>query len=197
MKLEDFETLQDAHAYTETQGRLISPDMMLSFITGFGLIGPLIDAPATDLAKSVKAAMTFGSEFNLITGHPQTIIALANGLVAQGTVPQNFIDALVAYANPTVYQFLTSTEYDFQFDKGTYTLLPLIKTGTSVVINVTTTCELHNPAVFGLNPLTDKYEKVTAFMRVRAVGKYEAKLQPTLLHWNYFVADAYGVIEAV
>jgi len=114
MKLSDFATLAEAQAYIETRGKMISPDMMLSFITGFGLIGPLIDAPATDLAKSVKAAMTFGSEFNLITGHPQTIIALANGLVAQGTVPQNFIDALVAYANPvyTPFEFATQAEFD-------------------------------------------------------------------------------------
>ena len=126
MKLSDFATLAEAQAYTETKGRLVSPDMVLSFITSFGLVDGLITNPTTNESKAVQAAFQFGSEFNLMNGHPSSISPILDVMIENGLASNDFKAALVAYANPVAYPFAgaTQAEFDDAKDVGETLLLP-------------------------------------------------------------------------
>jgi hypothetical protein len=119
MKLQDFNTLDEAKAYSETQGKLISPDMMLAMLTKFGLVKSVLDA-TTDEALALKLAFQFGSEFNLINNHQASVKDLLDKMVTDGLVNQAFVDYAIAYANPVVYPFADTTLTQFNNAKGIY-----------------------------------------------------------------------------
>jgi hypothetical protein len=87
-------------------GKMISPDMMLAFLTSFDLVDILdtvaenASTPVTKEAKGLRKAFSFGSEFNLITGHPASQISLLLQLETDNVIPQAFVDYCIAYANP-------------------------------------------------------------------------------------------------
>jgi len=148
-KLERFWNTSDvAHAIQQKrQEPLICQIWACHLLRGLGWIGPHDWCSCYRLANQSRPLMTFGSEFNLITGHPQDHHRpLANGFSSNKVqFPQNFIDALVAYANPAP-STISNLDWVWLFS------LTKVYTSTSAfknwhqccVINVTTTCELHN-----------------------------------------------------
>lgn len=104
--------LDEAKVYTTTTGRMMSPDVMLSYIDGYNLVTQLIDAPTTSQGKTVRAAFNFGSEFNLIRLHPLSVELALDKLVTDNIVPQGFATALINYANPEVTPFKDKTIED-------------------------------------------------------------------------------------
>jgi len=140
MLLSDFSTLEDAQSHTTTTGKLISPDMMLSFITSFGLVDALITTPTTNESKAVQAAFQFGSEFNLMNGHPSSIAPILDVMIAGGLASEAFKSTLVSYANPVTHPFADTTqaEFDEAKDAGETLLLPANSSQHKATINITT-----------------------------------------------------------
>tara|TARA_R110000868_G_scaffold244061_2_gene500205 strand:- start:601 stop:1227 length:627 start_codon:yes stop_codon:yes gene_type:complete len=140
MKLSDFATLAEAQAYTETKGRLVSPDMVLSFITSFGLVDGLITNPTTNESKAVQAAFQFGSEFNFIDGSPTSIVPILDILIAEGLANVELKTTLVAYANPITHPFADATqaEFDDAKDPGETLALPANSAQHKSIINIAT-----------------------------------------------------------
>ncbi len=116
MKLSDFETLQDAKAYSEAKGRMISPDMMLAFIATFE-IGRAIENEDSEAAFAFRKALQFGSEFNLMINHSSNVIQLLSQIQAAS---QEFKDYVVNYANPVVFPFSDVTQSQFNMAKGVF-----------------------------------------------------------------------------
>jgi hypothetical protein len=112
MNLQDFNALEDAQAHSTTSSRMISPDMMLALLTKFGLINAIMQAN-TDEATALKLAFQFGSEFNLMNGHPASVKDMLDKMVLDGLATQYFVDYAVSYANPLLYPFLDATQQDF------------------------------------------------------------------------------------
>ena len=140
MLLSDFSTLEDAQTHSKTTGQLISPDMMLSFITLFGFVDALITNPTTNESKAVQAAFQFGSEFNLMNGHPSSISPILDVMIGDGLASTDFKAALVAYANPVTHPFAETTqaEFDEAKDVGETLLLPANSAQHKSIINITT-----------------------------------------------------------
>ena len=99
MNLVDFETLEAAQAYVEGKGRVMSPDIMLSYITSFSLVDALIRNPISNEGEAVQAAFQFGSEFNFIVGHPQSVTSMLDTMVLNAEVPIEFKNAVTLYCN--------------------------------------------------------------------------------------------------
>ena len=118
-KLLDFESLAQAQTYPHYQGKMISPDIMLSFLTVFNLIDILdtvaerLDTPVTKEAKALRKAFTFGSEFNLIINHPASQIVLLNQMKTDNIISQSFVDYCISFANPVTYPYADVTQEDF------------------------------------------------------------------------------------
>jgi hypothetical protein len=124
MKLSDFNTLEEAQAYTENGSRMVSPDMMVAFMATFQHINTIMSA-VTEPAKALQLALQFGSEFNLINGHPASVKPLLDRMVVDGTVTQEFSDYATAYANPVKTPFANATQADW--DKAQLQLNPTTK----------------------------------------------------------------------
>ena len=140
MELKDFDTLTEAQGCTEAKGRMISPDMMLTFLAKNGVIDVLyIDANSSGLAKALSKAFQFGSEFNLMNGHPKSIGSMLDVMISLNELTQAFKDECVAYANPVIYPFANATLAQFNMAKKIYTAKPISFTqGKDVIITVNT-----------------------------------------------------------
>ena len=112
MKLTDFSSLADAQAHTITGTKMISPDMMVAFITSFQLVNTIMTG-TTNEAKGFQLGIQLGSEFNFINGHPAAVTSLLAKLVVDGIVTQAFQDYCVAYANPMSKPYENSTQADW------------------------------------------------------------------------------------
>jgi hypothetical protein len=118
-KLSEFGTLVAAQTHPDYQGKMISPDMMLAFLTGFSLVSILdtvaerASTPNTEEAKGLRKAFSFGSEFNLIIGHPASQVVLLNKMKDDNIISQAFVDYCITYANPVTYPYADATQEDF------------------------------------------------------------------------------------
>ena len=138
MNLSDFADLQTAQAHTEVKGRMISPDMMVSFLTAHNLINTVLNS-STDGAKGLQLALQFGSEFNVITGHPASIITIVNQMITDEILTQAFKEFCVSYANPVVYPFANTTLAQFNMAKNIYTAKQITLTkGQDIIVTVNT-----------------------------------------------------------
>tara|TARA_R110000851_G_scaffold32736_1_gene87567 strand:+ start:1485 stop:2063 length:579 start_codon:yes stop_codon:yes gene_type:complete len=191
MSLQDFAALSDAQAYTEIKGRLISPDMMLSFITAFGYVDALITNPTTNESKAVQAAFQFGSEFNLMSGHPASITPTLDILIGAGLASEALKTALVAYANEVTYPHATATQADFARAKDLMDYTSAINQ-VSGFIKLTTSenCEAHRPKIFAV--VQGIKTQVGTASEISLAGEYLARV-PTN-HASYIIENFYGVI---
>ncbi len=114
MKLTDFATLEEARAHIETGERMISPDMMVAFLATFGL-GRAINTEDTEAAFALRQALQFGSEFNLIEGHPSSVEPLLEGIEC---ATDAFKVHIKAYANQETNPFKDISLIQFNQAKG-------------------------------------------------------------------------------
>lgn len=116
MKLSEFETLEDAKLHADTKGRMISPDMMVAFLAHFE-IGRAVEIEDSEAAFAFRKAMMFGSEFNLMKGHPASVEPLLNQIASAS---ESFKLHVIDYANPTSYPFANVTQAQFNAAKGLF-----------------------------------------------------------------------------
>jgi hypothetical protein len=134
--------LAEAHSHPETRGRLISPDMMLAFLTKFELVHILDtvmenpDTPATNEAKALRWAFKFGSEFNLIDGHPATQIAALDKLKLDKIISAAFCDFCVNFANPNVYPYINATIEEVKSIRHPADVTPCSHGGQDFVVSI-------------------------------------------------------------
>ena len=122
MKLTDFDTLTEAQAHPEQGQKMVSPDMMVAFMATFGHVASVMDS-TSESARALQLALQFGSEFNLITGHPASVKPLLDSMVAESELGQPFADYAVAYANPITFPFASVTQEEFDAAKAELTTL--------------------------------------------------------------------------
>ncbi len=99
----DLATIQ---AHSEQGSKMISPDMMVAFLATFG-IGKAVEVEDTEAAFALRKALQFGSEFNLINGHPASVEPLLNQINAASG---GFKAYIKAYANPVKTPFASATQ---------------------------------------------------------------------------------------
>ena len=144
MLLSDFETLEDAKLHTEVNGRMASPDIVISLLTQHdSVISLKLKAETDDKAAGFLLALSGSvTDFNVMTGHTvgdaqQLLLAY---LVYIDAVTQAFKDAIIAYANPVTYPFLNATQAEFDDANDIGETLPLSANlgQHKVLVNITT-----------------------------------------------------------
>jgi hypothetical protein len=189
-------------------GQLISPDMMLSFLTNFNHIDILDiitenpNTPVTKEAKGLRKAFSFGSEFNLITGHPASVLPMLIQLKDDVIVGQPFVDYCIYYANDlSPKRWPTITLHDIKVVRGTCPAVAVTAVDGYVVIETNAGCEKHNPrlvaTIVSPRTLNAQTKLVNTFIDVAIAGNYEVKVPAEYNGQTLFVEDAYGVISGV
>lgn len=91
--------------HSTTKQRIFSPDLMLAALTSFNHIDLLdtlsenSDTSMTKEAKALRKAFAYGSEFNLIDGHPSNIRSLFTNMLNNGDIGIPFHDYCLWYSN--------------------------------------------------------------------------------------------------
>ena len=194
MQLEEFNTLQDAKNYIAPKERMISQDMIVSFLAKNNCVTSL-QASLDEKAKGFYLAILSGvEEFNLknsseSVGKPQQI--LLSYLVSINAVNQAFADDCILYANTIYKPFGNATKHDFELAKGTITRKAVTQTDGILTINTNTDCEAHNPQVYQYIESADFYKRVAGFRGVSVASKYQIEVPRVA---SLYIDDAYGVV---
>jgi hypothetical protein len=187
-------------------GQLISPDMMLSFLTEFNhvdVLDTILENPSTLVtreAKALRKGLVFGTEFNLMTGHPASILAKLTQLKDDGGVGQSFVDYCIYYANDlSPKRWPTITLHDIKVGRGTCPKVALTALNGYAVIETNADCENHSPRLLAtiVSPrtLNSQTKLVNTFIDVAIAGKYEVKVPAEYNGQTLSVENAYGVIS--
>lgn len=194
MTLSDFETLASAKVYQQAQGRMVSPDMVISLLTQHdSVISLKLKAETDDKAAGFLLALSGSvTDFNVMTGHPvgDAQQLLLTYLVAIGAVTQSFKDTIIAYASPIIYPFINATEQDFKKAKGTITYKQVTPINGWLKITTNADCEAHNPQIYA--EIQGIKRRVAGFSNVSLAGDYLAEVPKQ--YGTLFVDDAYQVI---
>ena len=201
MKLSDFNTLQEAQEYTEIKGRLLSSDVLRIFLLTEGLYDTFMEA-TSGLMRGAADNMRAGGEFNFMTGHPLDQSSLLDALIQQNPAISaalgNLKVSCVNYANQLVTPFEATTEHEFAVVKDTVNEKQVFNQGGYVIIDVYSTCPLHNPRLVGerINTRTGKVEKqrINSFYGVSEVGKYDCIIPKEWQGATLYVDNIYNVI---
>ena len=119
-------------------------------------------------------------------------------LKAVGAVTEDFRQAVIAYANPTVYPNANKTLLDFKIAKGTIERkkITLKFENGKCSIRTTADCEAHTPQIYQKVMYSNgdiEFNRVAGFRTVEKADLYRIPC-PELP--NLYVDDAYGVIAS-
>lgn len=116
--LNEFATIADAQAYSYQNERMVSPDMVVSMLTQYNSVISLQNQAINDdkAAGFLLALSGSVTEFNVMDSHPvgQAQQQLLEYLVSQGAVTFEFQQAMLGYANVTVYPYQSTTQEEFE-----------------------------------------------------------------------------------
>ena len=201
MSIYDFPTLKAWQEHPEVIGRMISPDMVISLLTEHNSTITLEAFSKTNTKAAGFWLALIGSvtSYNVITGNSigdkqQLLLSYLVSIVA---VTEGFRQALIAYANPTVYPNANKTLLDFKIAKGTIERkkITLKFENGKCSIRTTADCEAHTPQIYQKVMYTNgdiEFNRVAGFRTVEKADLYRIPC-PELP--NLYVDDAYGVIS--
>ena len=203
--LKDFATLADAKKHIEPFERMLSPDMVINFLTVHHSLDILLTS-TDERAKGLVFALQSGvSEFNLMNNPPDGIgkiqQQLIGYLVGIGALTQECFNACVGYANKTRMPYEFTTEQEFQYAKGTITRKQITwEAGYCKLVLTADAAEIHNPQVFKRRTFFDgtfEDKRVAVFKNVHKVKtKSENPYRIECPAHSMLVVDnAYGVVS--
>ena len=192
MQLKDFTSLEDAKQYPQTVERMISHDMVVTYLTKCSCITSL-QTSSDEKAKGFYLAVLAGvQEFNLMPSHPvgQEQRASLTHLVEVGAVTPEFQAACLAHSVLTTYPFKNVTEYEWLKAKGNTTKVPVTQSDGYIKINVESDVTPHRPQVYV--EIQSVFQRITSFGLIEQAGDYLCEVPRE--HKTYYVDDVYGVI---
>jgi hypothetical protein len=195
--LKDFATLADARNHTEPHERMLSPDMVINFLTVYNSLDILL-ASTDEKAKGLVFALQSGvTEFNLMSSHPvgQLQQQLIGYLVQINAITVECFNACVGYANTTRKPYANETKQNFDIAKGAIERKSVTVEKGFCTITTTADCEKHNPQVYRKVTFNDgsfEYVRVAGFRDVELAKTYRIQCPsfPEL-----YVDNAYGVVS--
>jgi hypothetical protein len=198
-QLKEFDTLEEARAYTYKQGRMLHRDTMNLILAKEKVYSRLVDIsenpshPLRDLIRAFLASTEYNLQEDSSTG--QAVISLMQALIAyegDDVALQNVLTAATLSANPLVSPYKNTTDYEFAVAKGQDIPRKQVDAVKGYVdITTTADCPLHSPHVYV--KVADKYRRITSIQGVGEAGEYSCQVPRTSS--VYFVDDFYGVIE--
>lgn len=193
-QLAEFDTLAEAKAYTQTQGKLIPRTTMNSLLGDAGLMLAFEEEAKTDDRFAAFMHPT-STEYNFMIGNPtgDKQIAMLDDIIAEGKFPAlAALKPIVLHiANPITTPYANATEYDFKRAKG----LPIAQKEVTpfngwLKITLTQDVEAHRPQVYA--EVQGTMQRVTGFGAVEKAGDYLAQVPRG--YSVLYVDDHYGAI---
>jgi hypothetical protein len=196
MKAQDFDSVKLARIHKEPATRMISPDMLISYLTKHDCVTSLQDS-THEKAKGFYLALLAGvKEFNLMDNNPvgKAHIQLLNLLVSVDAVNQAFADECYNYANYETLPFKFLTEHNFQLAKGIFKKIPVTVENGYCTITTTADTESHNPQIYREVTFSNgdvEYIRVAGFGAVSTAKLYRVQCPsfPVM-----YIDDAYSVV---
>lgn len=212
MKLEDFDTIEDAKAHTEIRGDFISANSMNSLLAQKNLTRAMKIISETDGHPAQNAMLSFfdprSTDYNFIIGDPtgDAQIALLDGLIDAGgalntqvggqviSVALKFAELrpiLIAKCNVPFKPFENVSNADFARAKGNM-IYKQVDTDNLGWVSIETNADVeeHRPQVFALS---GGRKKITTFGVVSKAGIYDAQVERQ--YTTVYVEDYYQVIK--
>ncbi|AYA64315.1 hypothetical protein [Alteromonas sp. RKMC-009] len=191
--LNAFDSLEDAKAYSAPKEILITPDMVIAFLTEHNSVTSLQESTDEKARGFLMAISSGGIEFNLMDSHAvgQKQQAILTYLVSIDAVTQGFADACMSYANQTWQPYADTTEYQFMKAKGTCPVKEVFPSNGWLKIEVTEECEAHAPQIYAT--IQGVKTRVAGFSTIGLAGPYLARVPSQ--YGVLEVDDAYGVIQ--
>ena len=196
--LAEFDTLEAAKEYTQTQGKMIhrnTMNLLLAQNERYITLKDIADNPLHPMRELVAAFMD-STEYNLIQTSTagQAVINLMKTLIAAEDGDANLqavLDTAMALANETYYPHANATEYDWKREKG----LPIKQKEVTPIngyikITLTKGVEAHRPQVYA--DIQGVKQRVTGFGLVSKAGDYLAEVPRG--YAIFYVDDAYGAM---
>jgi hypothetical protein len=197
MKLEEFDNIIDARGYVAPLKRMMTPAMVISYLTRNNSISTLQNS-ADEFAKGFHFALLAGvPDFDIMSDNPigraQALLVLH--LVSVNAVTQAFYDACYNYANTTSRPFEFVTEHSFHKAKGTINKTGVVVVNGYCTITTTADSETHNPQIYREIEFENgdkEHIRIAGFDSVSIAGLYRVQCPnfPALV-----IDDAYGVIS--
>jgi hypothetical protein len=200
MRFEPFATLADARSHTVVLERMLSPDMVINFITVYNSLDTLL-ASTDEKAKGLVFALQAGvTEFNLMNSHPSGIgiiqQQLIQYLVTVGALTAECVAACIGYANTTKRPWKDLTKSDFEADKRIINRKSVtVEQGFCTIVLSADAEEKHSPQVYRKVIFVDEsieFIRVAGFRDVELAGTYRIQC-PSFP--DLYVDNAYGVVS--
>jgi hypothetical protein len=201
--------LTQAKSYEESQGNIVTSNVLTMLLVGAGLYGYFRDCsvdtqhPARGICLALMDRLRTQSEFNFIQGHPKgsvnndMIDLLINVLMTEKQAELEALRTSLNTESSTARKpFEQVTLYDVLVARGACPAIPVTASGGYVVINILSDVEPHNPQVYATNPRTNKPERVNGFRSVGKAGLYECIIPTQWRTSQLSVDNAYDVIES-
>jgi hypothetical protein len=210
MNLQDFATLADAHAHTETTYRKIGGNEASQILA------------KTSALDNIEANSTSTVSVEVVAGDPTTVGALCRTvirtltggqfatdpntedgavnrgssalLVAAGVLTQAQIDNFYAKSEVIETPFLSATKHTFEVAKGIANKTAVTVEQGYCTITTTADCDAHRPQVYRKVTFTNgdvEYIRVAGFNVVELAGLYRTQC-PSFT--NMYIDDVYSVI---
>jgi hypothetical protein len=201
----DFATLKKAREYEVPFERMMSPDMVINFLTVYNSLDMLLnstDEKARGLVFALQAGVT---EFNLMNSPPKGIGRVQQQLIQylasiKALTPE-CVAACIAYANTTRRPWKDSTKNDFEADKGIINRKPVtVEQGYCKLVLTADAEEVHNPQIYKRITFSDGNFEDVRVAGFRNVHKVKTELEKPYrvecrAYANMYVDDAYGVVS--
>lgn len=197
-QLKEFDTLEEAKAYTYKQGRMLHRDTMNLILAKEKVYSRLVDIsedtshPLRDLIRAFLASTEYNLKEDTPTG--QAVISLMQALITyegNDVALQNVLTEATLAANPLVAPYENTSDYEFAVAKGQdipRKRVDAVKGYLDITTNAD--CPLHSPRVSV--EVNGKYRRITSLRGVEKAGEYSCEVPRTSS--VYFVDDFYGAI---
>jgi hypothetical protein len=190
---DDSLALAEAKAHVESSEKMISSDLMAMILVDFKLYD-LFKASDEEAIHAFMDRVLTSSEFNFY--EPSTAGA-ANFKLLDSLINDPVLRAtLTAVGMETTNPFASINLYDVKRERNTLTDVEISVQGAHSTIITTDDCEKHSVIIEGVNPRTEKRERVATINNVSTAGKYDVFIKPDWrMGIKLFALDAYGVIS--
>jgi len=198
--------LQEAQAYSEQVPELYTANTMTMLIVGAGVYGLLSDTakdsahPARDICLALMDRLRAEGEFNFAPSDQvgQTNIRMLDNLITLLPDYSQQLSVLKAQlildSEETIYPFAGATLYAVLRARGDVPTVPVTPNEQGfVLVTSVGVCPEHSPAIHGINPRTNRPERVGFLRSVAAAGTYECRIAHEHRSWVLSLDNPYGV----
>lgn len=199
--------LQEAQAYSVTEPKLYTANVMTVMLVSAGVYGLIADTattpehPVRDICMALMDRLRSEGAFNLSPNHPmgQANIQMLDGMIAglpdYATELTGLKNQLLAGAEVISYPFARLTLFDIMVARDVVPTIPVaVGADGFVVVEIAQDVPRHAARLRAVNPRTLRMEDV-ARITFEVAGIYEIRIPHQYRGISLLLDDAYGAVS--